>query len=255
MRRASISVILVLTVLLPTAVHAQGGDSPKVRALQLFEKSREHYRAGRFKVAAELLREAYRLQPEPILLFNLARALEGGGELEGAIEAYEEFLKSERAVPDRGAIEQRVATMRRLLEERRALETRTATRPEPLPPTGVPAGPTGSPGPRPRRPVPWILTGIGVATLATGGVFGGLALERHDAAKSDPIQASAASAQNTAKRYATVATVLFAAGGAVTAAGVIWLIAQYASRERKAARASGIGVALGPGALVIVGTF
>ncbi len=50
------------------------------RALALFELSGEKYRAGDFEGAVELLTEAYDLFPEPVILYNLARAYEGMGE-------------------------------------------------------------------------------------------------------------------------------------------------------------------------------
>ena len=259
MRLASMALLLGLGLALPTAVHAQPTARPRERALRLFDESREHYRAGRFKEAARRLREAYRLQPEPILLYNLGRALDGAGELEEAIEAYEKYLRDERAVPDRGAIEQRVATMRRLLDENRALERRTTAGPAPPPPTEVvavvPVAPSRT---RPPGVAPWALTGLGVATLATGAAFGGLAINRHHAAQGDPVQASAASAQSTAKRYATTATVLFAVGGVATAAGLAWLITRWVWPERRsprAARVPAVRLVLGPGAAALVGGF
>jgi len=70
---------------------------------------------------AELLRKAHDVYPEPILRYNLARALEGLGDGQGASEAYEQYLREAENVPDRGAIQSRIATLRRQIAEREAL--------------------------------------------------------------------------------------------------------------------------------------
>src|SRR5687768_16378204 len=55
------------------------------RARELFKKSDESYRAGRFQEAIDLLSEAFRLDPKPVLLYNIARAYEGLGDTPRAI--------------------------------------------------------------------------------------------------------------------------------------------------------------------------
>src|SRR5262249_38752530 len=67
---------------------AKGGSTAEERAFDLFEKSKVAYREGRFAEAADLLAEAYKAKPEPVLLYNLGRACEGLGDLQRAIGAY-----------------------------------------------------------------------------------------------------------------------------------------------------------------------
>ena len=90
------------------------------RALKLFEDSDKAYKAGKFEKAAELLREAYGLYPEPLLLYNLGRAQEGLGDAKGAIESYERYLKDAKQIKDRGAIERRVDTLKAQLAKEAA---------------------------------------------------------------------------------------------------------------------------------------
>ncbi|HVY46216.1 MAG TPA: hypothetical protein VHB21_10070, partial [Minicystis sp.] len=92
------------------------------RAVELFRESAVRYREGRFREAAELLREAYAREPEPLLLYNLGRACEGMGDAACAIDAYKRYLRAAKAPPDRAAIEGRVATLERQVEEKRRLE-------------------------------------------------------------------------------------------------------------------------------------
>src|SRR5262245_34799172 len=66
--------------------------SAKARALELFAHSEQRYQSGDFAESARLLEQAYEIFPEPVLLYNLARAREQAGEIERAIAAYEKYL-------------------------------------------------------------------------------------------------------------------------------------------------------------------
>src|SRR5262249_34023367 len=107
-----------LVIVVGVLAAARAGADPaadKARALELFKTSDAAYKAGEFEKAAELLEQAYALYPEPILLYNRARALDGMGATQKAIDAYEKYLASAPDVTDRGAIERRIATMREKL--------------------------------------------------------------------------------------------------------------------------------------------
>lgn len=95
--RAILTSLITLTAviphaLLPNVAQAQGEE--RRVSLRLYNEAAEDYRAGRYDDAADKLETAHRLYPEPILLYNLARALEGGGDLDGALDAYREFLEA-----------------------------------------------------------------------------------------------------------------------------------------------------------------
>ena len=75
--------VVVLGLLLWVA--PLGAQEPE--AAELFRESAEAYRAGEFARAVELLEQAYAIEPAPVLQYNLARALEGMGDLDGAIRA------------------------------------------------------------------------------------------------------------------------------------------------------------------------
>src|SRR5215471_16097119 len=96
-------------------------DEASDRAYELYRQSAERYRAGQFKEAADLVRQAYAVRRDPVLLYNLGRACEGMGDLPCAIDAYERYLAASSPL-DRGAIEQRIATFRAELAERPAKE-------------------------------------------------------------------------------------------------------------------------------------
>lgn len=253
-RRGFLTVVIAIVATM-SVVYAQPTDTDKAHALALFKESDQQYKRGDFEAAADLLREAYALYPEPILLYNLARALEGSGDTAGAIEQYERYLAAVPDLDDRGALERRVATLKAelarrtpppaIVEERPpdggGATTGTATVDGPQassPPRAVPM-PTEAP---PARRLPWVIAGGGVAVLAAGATFGYLARARHDAAVDEPVQAEAARLQDQAHTFATVANVGLIGGGLLVAGGAIWGVIEV--RRHRAASGSRTGARL-----------
>jgi tetratricopeptide (TPR) repeat protein len=229
-------VFAVLSGLCSTSVYADDRD----KALKLFEDSDKAYKAGKFEQAAELLREAYGLYPEPLLLYNLGRAQEGLGDPRGAVESYEKYLKDAKEIKDRGAIERRIETLKAQIqkqeddarrraedEERRRREEEERRRNPPPPPDE-------------RTPLekygPWITMGSGGAVVLTGVFFGVRASGTHDDAVATPIQRDAAELQASAERSATIANVLFVVGGAAIAGGAAWKIYQWKTGSSSSAQ-------------------
>jgi tetratricopeptide (TPR) repeat protein len=221
------------------------------QALALYEKSKAEYDLGHFAAACQLLRQAYALRPEPVLLFNLARAYEGEGNLEQALEAYARYLSAGEAASDRASIEARMATLRHQIDEReslrrqrdeehgRAVESRrlAALAPERRPPSIAPA---------------LAVLGLGAATLGVGGILGRVANQRHAAAVDDPFRASAAEKQSQALSDARIANVLFVVGGIAAAGGSSWLAFVLFERSRTPVKVSG---GVGSSGLMLSGSF
>ena len=63
----------------------------RTRASELFKKSADAYLRGDFAQAITHLDEAYALDPQPVLIYNKARANEGLGHVEEAIDLYEKY--------------------------------------------------------------------------------------------------------------------------------------------------------------------
>jgi tetratricopeptide (TPR) repeat protein len=223
-------VLIVFAVLIGvwcTPAYADDRD----KALKLFEDSDKAYKAGKFEKAADLLREAYGLYPEPLLLYNLGRAQEGLGDAQGALDSYEKYLADAKDIKDRGAIERRIATLkaqlakqeadakRRAEEEERRKREEEERRRNPPPPIDD-RGPLEKYG-------PWITMGSGGAVVLTGVFFGINASTTHDDAVATPIQRDAAELQRSAERQATIANVLFVVGGAAIAGGLAWKVYQW----------------------------
>lgn len=227
--------------LLPLVFAATAHAEPDRRgqALELFEQSDKAYKAGKFEQSAVLLRKAYEVYPEPILLYNLGRALEGLGDAKGAVEEYEHYLRVAKHVDDRGAIERRIATLKAHLEKEQE-----ADRPPPPPPPALPPQ-LPPPAPAPAAPViedeldvpatvGWVAVGTGGALVATGALFGWRASANHDDAVGEPMQTRAADLQSTAQHEATIANVLLVVGGAIAIGGGVYELLHHRSEEEGA---------------------
>src|SRR5262249_3789642 len=94
-------------------------------------------------------------------------------------------------------------------------------------------------------PVPWIVGGVGVAAIATGVVTGLIARGKENDAVGEPEQLAAAHDLDVAHGYATAANVLFVAGSALVASGVVLF---FVLRPHTS-------VAMGPTGLRLGGTF
>jgi len=227
------------------AAAAQDGvsEADRQRALEMFEESAEHYREGRFGTAAELLREAHALHPDPILLYNLGRALEGLGDLEGSIDAFERYLSEEPDAEDRGGIERRIETMR----ERLARGDDDAGGSEPVAPVEEDGAAID--------PLPWVIAGVGAVGLGVGALLGGLASAKHDEAVEAPVHRDAAAAQEDADELALLANVAFAVGGAVAIGGVVWGIVDLDAGDGEPPAEATARVVVGPGSVAVRGAF
>jgi len=239
--RPATPLLLLVALLCPTVAEAQapGGargaqaaegtpESPteeqRQRALGLFEQAEGAYQDGEFGHAVELLVEARSLYRAPVLLYNLARAYEGLGELERSVEAYEQYVEEQPDASDRGAIERRIESIERQIEERERLAAESEERERELAEERARARAAeeragGGPG-----PWPYVILGAGAVMLAGGAGTGTAALLLRDDAAADPEHRSSRETFRTAEALATTANVLFVAGGIITAAGLTWIL-------------------------------
>lgn len=218
----------------PTRGEASGTSA---RALDLFEQSARAYREGRFEEVVVKLLEARKLKPEPVLLYNLARAYEALGRWDEAAGAYAQYLEEEPAAADRKAIEGRIATLRA-----QAAELAAARRPVTSDEASAEAEPGAARTPERERDtfpsfVPWAIAGAGAAMAATGIGFGVAAQGKHDDAVGEPVQRRAADLQDSAETLAQVSTVMVVIGAVLVASGVSWLVLR-ATSSRTGARPS-----------------
>jgi tetratricopeptide (TPR) repeat protein len=225
-RCVSINALFLLSASLAQA------QPERERAFELFERAEAEYAGGDLEEAERLLAEALSIFHEPALVYNLARARERLGRTEEAIAGYRAYLEEVPDAPNRGVIERQIETLERSL--------RTPERepePEPAPERRPPVESD------PPLVIPLVFGGVGLAALGTGAVLGGLAVAERDAAIEAPSQRDGMAALDRGETLATVANVLFSAGGAVLAVGVVWAIVALAA-------AGDESVALDRGAIV-----
>jgi tetratricopeptide (TPR) repeat protein len=195
----------------PTASAQSDADEERLqRAVVLFEESETLYNEGEYTEAATLLRRAYELHSDPTLLFNLARALEAGGDLGGAIDGYERYLEESPEAEDRDDVSERLQRLRRRQAE---LAEDAAPPEEPI---------VEEPPSRPLYLPPWLVAGAGAVTIGVGAVLGLRSQTKGDEAAEEPVQTTAADLHSEARSLATAANILYIAGGLALAGGVVW---------------------------------
>lgn len=259
MKSTTLAAALVAALLFPTTAHAVD-PATHDRALELVQKGREAFKASQFQASIDLLKEAYALEPAPVLLYNLAKAYEGLGDIEHAAETYEKYLADEKEeIPDRAAIEAKLKNFKSAIAEKERLakerdEARAALEKKERDAKDAEKGapPPTEAGKRPPSPVPWVFVGVGAAGLVAGGVLGGLAVGKDDDAKSAPSQKDAVDLHESAKGLALGSTVGFIAGGALTGGGLLWGIIDIATRGSSKPP---VKVDVGAGSLRVRGTF
>jgi tetratricopeptide (TPR) repeat protein len=213
-------------VLLLLAARAALGAGPSPEAVALFNRSDEAYKAGRFAEAAALLRRARALDSSPILDYNLARALEGTGDVNGAISAYEAYLRADPKAADRPRVQSRLAVLRQQLEERQQLITERETiRKE--------AEHRDRGARRQRIGAAFGVAGLGIVGIVAGGALGGVALARRNDAANAPGQLDASNQLSSAHQLQLGANICFGLGGALALAGGVWGIVELTRRERR----------------------
>lgn len=208
---------------------AEPTKSAKKEAFRLYTESEKRYREGKFEEAATLLEQAYALDPAPTLLFNLARAQESAGDLEGALATYRQYLAAETNAKDRGAIEKRISTLDAQVRERAELKRiKEGSAPEERESSAASNNTAQLTPPEKKEktiePLPLVVAGTGAAGIIVGGVLGGLAASKQNAAEKEGDFRPSRSLDDSAHNLATGANIAYVAGGAVLTAGIVWFV-------------------------------
>jgi tetratricopeptide (TPR) repeat protein len=94
--RLAFLVSMALLVVAPSGAWAQKGAK---NAAALVKEGERLYNAGKYREAAEVLKKAQEAQPNPKLLYNIARAYEQAGDLRESLSYYQQYVgqKTEEA--------------------------------------------------------------------------------------------------------------------------------------------------------------
>jgi tetratricopeptide (TPR) repeat protein len=237
--RAILAGILIFAAVIPlalapTVAHAQ--DDERRVSLRLYSEAAEDYRAGRYDDAADKLETAHRLFPEPILLYNLGRALDGGGDLEGALDAYHEFLaEADEDADERPVAVARIQVVEGLLANRNEADERERELAN-IQVVEVPPNPPGYTLP----------IALAVSAVVVAGV--GLPLQlratslNDDAADPMTSQEQASELNAQARRNAIGGIAMLAAGGVLAAVSVAIFIVRKDKRTEISLSPTGASV-------------
>ncbi len=261
--RACALLCTALALIAPRALGATPDDAV-AHGLAFAEEAADAYKSGNFEQAIELYQRAQRENPDPITLHNIGRCYEAIGsrklgdieparaapavlsaaakDLSTAVDHYKRFLEAEPNASNRAVVEQRI---RALSAQTKLLEELSAKPIEPKPE----ARDDG-----PRISAPWIIAGIGGATLTTGIALAVLARE-NEQQSNDPATSGeeTIAAAERATTFATAANVLFGVGAAISIAGATWGVIDLATRS--GAKTPSAKITIGPGWLGVVGNF
>lgn len=272
--RHLIACAVVVATLAPAAVRADARHKRAAAAAQpsrddeareLYKKAMTHYELGEFDAAIDEFKRAYALTSAPGLLFNLAQVYRMKKDPEQAVYFYRTYLRLQPDAPNRADVEALLAENQALLDAERAKRRAADEAAAAAAATAAAASPASvAAAPRrvPPRPRPWraeLVSGLAVGAVGLGALAAAVALGAR--ASSDASQLSSANAmrdvpwdatQQTLYRdgqnSGTAATVLYAAGGAVAATGVVLVAVGLHDR----ARARSFAVVPAPGGASLV---
>ncbi len=184
----------------PVAEEARAKEAKEAK--EHFASGQTHYSLGEFTEAAAEFREAYRLLPEPAILFNIAQAMRQMNDFRHAYFYYSQYLSRRPDAANRTDVEGFISAMKLRMDEE---DAQKSVAPVPLVRTPiehagsaqsvVPASPAAAPsvataaksGSAQTPPAHGFWSGLHIAGVAAGGAAlaaGGLALAFHSSAAS-----------------------------------------------------------------------
>jgi tetratricopeptide (TPR) repeat protein len=235
-------------------------------ARTVYEEGARYYELGEYDRALERFERAYAISGAPALLVNIAQAYrrKGPESCDKAQAFYERFLEKVPATPRADEIRERIGEMRACVDQRRAARA-VAAAPEPPPadrrePRDAPQ-PERSPADVPARRGPWrtagwIGIGVGAAAAAVTIGAGAIALLR-GAALEEACAADGgcpATERRSIATYDSARAVALVSGGVAAASLAVGAFAFWRAASA-GARAPGVVMAVGPGAVVLRGAF
>ncbi|MGE5787852.1 MAG: hypothetical protein ACM3ZE_24885 [Myxococcales bacterium] len=214
------------------------------------------YKAHRYRPALEKFLQAYAIERDPNLLFNIARCYEAQGESAAAIEKYDEYLADPSIdAQGRERAEKARLALRKSPKRKTATESST-TESEVTSPSKARAIPSESGGTKVL--FGWIATAVFVAGSAVSGI---LALDSADQLRNakNAFPGSEAEIDRLSKRTLTLSVTADALGAAAAVMGglsLYWTVASSPSQpEVKSDAKSELKAGIGPGGIRLLATF
>jgi tetratricopeptide (TPR) repeat protein len=148
-----------------TPAQSEAAPAGSKSVAQLNEEGTAFYQQRDYRRAIERFIQAYAIDPDPNLLFNVARSYERLGEVDAAIEKYEQFLNTPGADASGRA---RAQESLRALRESKSAPAPAAS--QPGEPVSAPSSATSTPADASAGPsaLPWVVLGGGVVFTTVG---------------------------------------------------------------------------------------
>jgi tetratricopeptide (TPR) repeat protein len=161
-RRCAPVVVLLGVLIGPGAgvAHGQTSIDPATEAKAQYELGITAYGLGDYERAIQAFSKAHKLDPAPILLYNIAQAYRKKGDAAQAIRHYKRYLEAAPAADDREQVEARIRELERGGEPAAEVKGEPGV-------TGAPPVPVG--GVTPAEPAPPMPGGHGTGRLPPGG--------------------------------------------------------------------------------------
>ncbi len=261
----------------------QNSKADKARFSQLVKEATAAYGDGQLQESIKLLKEAYAIKQDPRLLYNIAKAEEGLGNWQKAIDGYREYLDKDPQASNRDVVAGRITVLEKQLRERESQKATAARlaaeraesagkrkeaitkyqRYLELAPDAGDRGQIEAKIAELRRPAPpgkgkgtsaaavepsgsiapWLVVGVGTAAVATGAIFGVLSRGKYDDARGAETGQAADDSRKTGDTFTTVGNIAMIAGGVVVAGGLTWVLLSGGSSAEKS---SALNLTLAP---------
>ncbi len=199
------------------------------QARQAYLRGRELFDAKSFDESAEEFRKAYELSGRPILLLSIASAHERAGRFDLALRTlrdYRPFATDE----DVGEVDFRIQSIEgRIQALEQAKSPPEDDKPLVLKKTAPPAEKTSL------ATVGWVLTGVGVASAITGGVFYALGEQKHRDVADAKTRSEAVALISSGDSKKNTGYIFMGAGAAAIIGGVTLVLVSSDDEEAQVA--------------------
>jgi tetratricopeptide (TPR) repeat protein len=108
-----------LAILLLAIAGPAWADDPKQEAKARYTTGQSHYNLNEFQEALQDFKEAYRLFPDPVFLFNVAQCERQLGNQDEAIKFYRSYLRNKPKAPNRQEVERRIDEMQAAIDAKK----------------------------------------------------------------------------------------------------------------------------------------
>jgi hypothetical protein len=186
--RAPILALAALFVLLSgVPAHADAQPPDYAAAKRHFLSGKQRFDRHEYAEAAREFQAAYEITKDPVVLFNVAEALEKAGAVDEAVRAYEGYLAGIPQAQDREAVERKITDLKARKAPPPPPPAPSNPVPNPPPLSGAaenpvpPAGAGGEEAPASRlRVLAWVGVGLTAALAVTAGMLALAAQSRED---------------------------------------------------------------------------